>query len=706
MTTVHDPLLTPVKHRVTPAAARRLKDLGIETVGDALRYAPRRYYHWGKLTGLAGLSEGEDVTVLAQVASANLIRNRSGNGVRLVVIITDGMSRLTCTFFAKKEYALSRHRKLLQPGETFLFAGKVSAYQGDLQLVQPQFEEIESDSPEAIERKSGAPIPIYPAKGGTPSWKIRALINSILEGINWDAVPETVPEDVRNQHRLLPISRAFQLLHNPHDDTDWREAKRTLAWREALELQTALLLPRITGEHKSRALVDTTGLVSTVIDSLPFTLTRGQHDAWQAIAADMAREEPMQRLLQADVGAGKTVIALLAMLRAVENGGQAALLAPTEVLARQHFLSLQKLLGDEQLNVPLHLLTSSVSAGTRSEILSRLAAGEPGIAVGTHALIQDDVEIPRLDVLVVDEQHRFGVAQRDKLREGRDTTPHLLVMTATPIPRTIAMTVFGDLDTTAMTDMPPGRTPVATHVVSAANKAWVDRIWQRAKEEVDKGGRVYVVCSRIDDEDGSNLPSIESMQSYLQQIPDLAGVTVGIAHGNQKPEDNARALDAFARGEAPLLLATTVVEVGVDVPEATMMVVMGAEQFGLSQLHQLRGRVGRSDRASICLLVHMDAPSPVALERLQAMETFSDGFALAEADLRLRSEGDVLGRRQSGHASSLQFLSVRRDAAIITAARTAAMQILQGDPHLKDHPGLARAVQERAGEELMWLERN
>jgi RecG-like helicase len=703
---MHDPLATPVKHRVGAAAARKLGDLGIETVADALAFAPRRYYHWGKLTALSGLSEGDDVTVLAQIVSSSLVRNRSGNGVRLVVVITDGMARLTVTFFAKKEYALNRHRQLLQPGETFLFAGKVSEYKGAAQLLQPQFEEVEADSPEAVARQSGQPIPIYPAKAGMPSWKVKALIQSLLAEVPWDSVPEIVPKEVQVHEGLLSISDAYQLLHAPKDDTDWKNARRTLAWREALVLQAALLQPRALGKAHSRPLSSKGTLVDEVLDALPFTLTKGQSDAWAVISSDLDSDQPMQRLLQADVGAGKTVLALLTMLRAVENGGQAALLAPTEVLANQHLVSLLNLLGDKQAEIPVHLLTASISGGTKNEVLARLASGEACMVVGTHALIQDGVDIPKLDVLVVDEQHRFGVAQRERLREGRANVPHLLVMTATPIPRTIAMTVFGDLDVTAMTDMPPGRTPVQTFLVDESNKVWMERIWARAREEIDAGGRVYVVCPRIEHDPDSDLPSIESVSGRLEAEPALEGVSKVIAHGGLKPEENAKALAQFASGESPLLLATTVIEVGVDVPEATMMVILGAGQFGLSQLHQLRGRVGRADKPSVAMLVHSSKSSPVTMERLQAMKDFSDGFALAEVDLKLRREGDVLGRRQSGGASSLQFLSVRRDAAIITAARKVATEILESDPSLLQHASLKNAVEERTGQEIVWLERN
>lgn len=711
-----DPLAVPVKLRVKPAAARHLGSLGIDSVGDALSYAPRKYFHWGKLSPLAALQEGEDTTVLARVVSAHVVKNRSGSGVRLLVNITDGSATLTCTFFARNEYALSRHRRMLQPGETFLFAGKVSSYQGTLQLVQPQFEEIEADSPESVERRRGRPIPIYRAKASVPSWKVSALLHQIMGTVNWDQLEDVIPKEMQAAHSLLPLSRAYQLLHAPEDDVDWQKARRTLAWTEALTLQTALLQPRLLadslGKGRSkelRVVSEESSLTEALISALPFDLTGAQRAAWETIRAELAGNSPMQRLLQADVGAGKTVVALLAMLRAVEAGGQAVLLAPTEVLANQHFASLTKLLEPLGSPVPLHLLTGSQPVAAKNNTLQILSSGSPGIVVGTHALIQDGVDVPNLSLLVVDEQHRFGVSQREKLRENREDLPHLLVMTATPIPRTVAMTAFGDLDVTAMKELPAGRRPVDTFLVDESNRVWMDRLWERAQEEVNAGGRVYVVVPRISEDqesEGSRLPSVEAVAAQLREQPELQGTGVGVAHGQLPAEENAASLRNFASGETPILVSTTVVEVGVDVPEATMMVVLGAQRFGLSQLHQLRGRVGRSQRQSVCMLVHAGELSPVSAERLTVLADTTDGFELAEADLRLRQEGDVLGKDQSGGRSSLKFLSVQEDGGIIAAARAAAEKILAADPSLKNHGPLQAAVEHIRGEPVRWLTSN
>lgn len=745
---------TPLSLCLGKAATKKLTEAGLMTAGDLLYLAPRRYYTWGKLTNIGWLREGQEATALVQVLNANMVQNRSGRGVRFVVTVTDGQQNLSLTFFAKNQYMLSPHQRMLQPGATVLVSGKVGSYQGNIQMVQPEFEELEDSSPEAAARRAGRPIPIYRSISGLPSWKVGALIRTVLEGLDPNSVPEVLPGPVRDRYGLTTGLQALKWLHVPMQKVDWEIAKRTLAWEEALVLQTALLSGRLdaTGKRIRKAHSLTTGvgahgasdpqrtMTETLIDALPFSLTDSQQFAWAEISGSLNSEEPMQRLLQADVGAGKTVMALLAMVAAVDTGLQAAMLAPTEVLARQHYVSLQKMLAGANLDIPLHLLTGKRPGAERDAALSALAGGEPAIVVGTHALIQDGVEIPNLALLVVDEQHRFGVAQRDKLREGRDFTPHLLVMTATPIPRTIAMTVFGDLDVTLMKGMPPGRKPVQTHLINNHNKVWMERIWSRAREEVEGGGRVFVVCPRIDtklDEetetsedaeapkgsgaqtdglliddatvDGSvdsDVPAASVVIDDLRHMPELDGIRIGLAHGRRTPEENAQAFAEFASGDVPILVATTVIEVGVDVPEATLMVVLGAQRFGLSQLHQLRGRVGRSDAQSVCLLVSPPTDNKTTAQRLQAMAETTDGFALAEVDLRLRSEGDVLGQSQSGRFSGLRFLSIRSDAGVIASARAAAEEILEADPSLSNYHDLKVQVTRSIGDDVVWLERS
>lgn len=767
-------LTTPLALRLSKAVARRLGEAGFETVGDLLYYAPRKYYTWGTLTDIGSLNEGDAATVLTEIVSANLVYNRSGKGVRLVVEVTDYNASLTCTFFAKNAYMLAPHQRLLTPGATVLFSGKVGEYRGRKQLVQPAFEELEDTSAEAAARRAGRPIPIYRTVAGLPSWKIGALIRSLLDDLTAEDVPDVIPTNVAKGYALVSAFDALRYLHEPNVAVDWQTAQRTLAWSEALVLQTVLLSTRLgvdsETQRRSHPLLETpresagaadiseatadkhegtasnrgavTGEVSAsaLIKLLPFTLTEAQQDAWREIAADLGKNVPMQRLLQADVGAGKTVVALLAMVRAVSNGHQAALLAPTEVLARQHFSSIRAILDRAGIDIPVHLLTAKRAAAEKEAALLSLAQGENGIVIGTHALLSEGVDIPNLALLVVDEQHRFGVAQREVLREGREWTPHLLVMTATPIPRTIAMTVFGDLDVTWMYGLPPGRTPVKTYLVNQENTVWVERIWQRAREEVERGGRVYVVCPRIDADDtqqegggaepaplvafaqpamlvppaqpatpGSIADAMPAATIVYEQIAAMdvfQGISIELAHGRRKPQENATSFARFASGEAPVLVATTVIEVGVDVPEATMMVILGANRFGLSQLHQLRGRVGRSERESICMLVYPPTENALTQERLAAIAETTDGFVLAEADLRLRKEGDVLGQSQAGMVSGLKFLSVRRDAATITAARQVATALLKADPALTENKALRDAVRARTGDDLVWLERN
>ncbi len=713
---------TPLALRLPKAAARKLSDAGFETVGQLLSYAPTRYYHWGRLTNINSLVVGEHATILAEVVSSHVVQNQSRRGVRLIVGVTDGKSRLTCTFFAKNPYMLSHHRRVLKPGATVLISGKVSEYRGQIQMVQPEFEEIEEDSDEHAKRRAGRPIPIYRAIAGLPSWKISSLIQVVLdaERPRHSKDGSILPEPILARRALTDHWTALEQLHTPAEDAEWQQAKRTLAWEEALVLQTALLLRRRPAPGQPGSVstpLSEQALATKLEEGLPFQLTSGQKSAWESIRTDLEKTQPMQRLLQGDVGSGKTVVALLAMLQAAGSGKQSALLAPTEVLARQHWASLTKLLEQANVDVPVHLLTSKRAAAEKEQVLLSLASGEPAIVVGTHALLQEGVEIPELAMVVVDEQHRFGVAQREQLRTGRSDVPHLLVMTATPIPRTIAMTVFGDLDTAVIPELPAGRRPIQTFLVDERNTAWVDRVWERAREEVDGGGRVYVVCPRIDGDDDTEalladgnerrpLPAAEEIAEQLAGMDQFKGVQIGLAHGRRTPEQNARAFSEFQSGAAPVLVATTVIEVGVDVPEATMMVILDGTRFGLSQLHQLRGRVGRSDRDSVAMITHAGDIAPQSMERLKAIASTTDGFELAEIDLRLRKEGNVLGKAQSGRMSDLRFLSVRRDAAIISAARATAESILGEDPDLRRHQDLADLVNARSGEQLIWMERS
>ena len=705
----------PLSLRLPKKIAKALHNADIVTVGDLLMVAPRRYYHWGRLTPLSSLREGEDATILAEVVAAHLIANRSGAGVRLEVTLTDGVQYLSATFFAKNQFKLIPIERILSPGQSFLFAGKVGAYRGKLQLTHPSFEGVDGED---IERIASRPIPIYPATGKLTSWAIARAIGMVLDHLDDADVPEPLPAPVRERQRVDSYARCLRALHQPESDEDYQRARKDLAFAEAFVLQVGLAARR-RGARSIPALASPTeaSLVARVRASLPFDLTESQNEAVAQIGADLAGEVPMRRLLQGDVGSGKTVVALIAFMQVVAAGHQGALVAPTEVLAEQHVASLRALLaplGDDAPDV--RLLTGSTTAAVRREIAAAMASSEPLIVVGTHALFQDSVRFSDLALVVVDEQHRFGVEQRAALRGSRDDGlgVHELVMTATPIPRTIAMTVFGDLDDTRMVGMPAGRTPVATYLADAVNAAWVERTWARAGEEIAQGRRVYVVCPRIDasddvgdEEEGARpLASVAEVAAYLRAHPALEGVAIHELTSRTPAALKAQIMDDFAAGRAPLLVATIVIEVGVDVSDATLMVILDAQHFGLAQLHQLRGRVGRSSLPSLCIAMHRHELTESGSARLEAFAGTTDGFELAEADLRLRKEGDVLGADQSGTATHLRFLSVRRDEALIRAAKAEAEELVAQDPTLRGHSDLERALRTAWDGQLEWMQRS
>ena len=706
----------PLSLRLPKRTAKSLSSAGVLTVGDLLMVAPRRYYHWGRLTPLSSLREGEDVTILAEVVGTHLVANRSGSGVRLEVSLTDGVQFLSATFFAKSRFRLAPIETILSPGQSFLFAGKVGAFRGKLQLTHPSFEGVDGED---IERIATRPIPIYPSTGTLTSWAIARAIAMVLGHLDEADVPDVVPACVRERFQMDTYARSLRLLHQPETDEDYQQARRALAFTEAFILQAGLASQRL-GARSISAVASPEGapLLERLVHSLPFELTQSQNDATRQISADLAGEVPMRRLLQGDVGSGKTVVALIAFLQVSAAGHQCAFVAPTEVLAEQHTASLRALLAPLGPDAPdVRLLTGSTTPAERREIAAAMASSAPLIVVGTHSLFQDGVRFADLALVVVDEQHRFGVEQRAALRGGRQDGRgvHEMVMTATPIPRTIAMTVFGDLDETRMGGMPAGRAPIATYLADAANTAWVERTWERAAEEIAQGRRVYVVCPRIDasdeiadvEEEGARpLASVEEVAAYLRSHPALAGVAVHELTGRTPTALKGQIMEDFSAGRAPLLVATTVIEVGVDVPEATLMVILDAQQFGLAQLHQLRGRVGRSSLPSLCIALHRHELTDSGLARLQAFARTTDGFELAEADLRLRKEGDVLGAGQSGSATHLRFLSVRRDEAIIRASKSEAETLLAQDPTLSAHPDLARALREASDGQLEWMQRS
>ena len=753
------PLLDrPLDRILGTRTANQLAKQGARTAGDLLRLLPRRYDTWGELTDLRALADGEQATVQARVVRSSARRTRGGRPPAIMeATVTDGTTSMAVVMFGTAGLMKLRADQL-SPGTTALLSGKVGLHRGRKQLVGPRIQVLDELDEAEREALLARPLPIYPATEALPSWRVAKAVRTLLDQLDAADVPEPLPERVRTVHGLIDAFTAYRWVHEPQDTGQWREARRRLRHEEALVLQTALAQRRARHRATRTAVAwpapGPDSLRADLDAALPYELTAGQARVGEDIAHALESTVPMQVLLQGDVGSGKTLVALRAMTQVVGAGGQTALLAPTEVLAAQHRTSLEALLGPlgragmlggAERAIRVLLLTGSTPAGRRREILAALAAGEPAIVVGTHALLAETVQIPFLGLVVVDEQHRFGVAQRDALRErrgvtdpatGEERTAHLLVMTATPIPRTVAMTVFGDLDTAILDELPAGRGPVDTHLVPWDRVTWVEGIWRRAAREVASGGRVYVVCPRIDagdqeqgeddpdrpeafddlpeepdggvDREGPTRPpaAVAEWAQRLADEPSLTGTGIGTLTGRMTSAEKDAAMEAFASGAAPVLVATTVIEVGVDVPEATMMVILDADRFGLSQLHQLRGRVGRGDRSSVCVATTGVEVGSTAYHRLKAFAETADGFALAEADLELRSEGNVLGAAQSGRRSDLDLLRVTRDRRVIEAARGEAEEIVAADPRLTDHRALAAAIVERLDEESQaYLER-
>jgi ATP-dependent DNA helicase RecG len=713
------------------AAARAEQAFGMRTTGDLLHHYPRRYAQRGELTDLASLRDGEHVTVFAQVAKVSSRRMQHRRGKLLEVTVTDGSAQLKLAFFNKVEF----WERQLVPGRHGMFAGRVSVYNGKRQLAHPECKLLGADEADKAAEYAAELIPLYPASKDFSSWDIEKCVRVVLDTLG--EVDDPLPGTVRERHHLIGLADALAGIHRPADLAEAGRARTRLKWDEAFVLQSVLAQRQLAAAAlpaTARPLRDG-GLLTAFDVRLPFSLTAGQREAGGTIAADLAQAHPMHRLLQGEVGSGKTVIAVRAMLQVIDAGGQAALLAPTEVLAQQHYRSVSDLLGPlgqagrldgAEQATRVALLTGSQGPAARREALLDTASGAAGLVIGTHALLTEHVQFGDLGLVVIDEQHRFGVEQRDALREkapgGR---PHVLVMTATPIPRTVAMTVFGDLDVSTLTELPAGRAPIASHVVPAADKPhYLARAWQRIREEGAGGGQAYVVCPRIGDDqgpsasamDGSHAPAADAEASlFLDEDEDgqplrrpllavldlapglaegpLAGLRLRVLHGRLPAEEKDATMRAFAAGQVDVLVTTTVVEVGVDVPNATAMVIMDADRFGVSQLHQLRGRVGRGGKPGVCLLVTEAPEGSKARERLAAVAATMDGFALARLDLEQRREGDVLGAAQAGRKRSLKLLTLLTDEVLIGQARDEAASLVAADPELAGHPALAAAIE-------------
>ncbi|MBG0832339.1 ATP-dependent DNA helicase RecG [Planomonospora sp. ID67723] len=716
----------PLGRALDPKTARLLESvLDLRTVGDLLRHYPRRYAQRGELTDLDDLRVDDHVTVVGEVTRTMRKPMRNKGGTWLEVEVVDGRgSKIYLSFFGKASHIAETR---LRPGARGMFAGKVGAFgQGERrkwQLAHPEFEMVDESETEAGEF-AAALVPIYPAGKDVTPWAIRRALGVVLDTMG--TLDDPLPGDLRARHGLPGLSEALLAIHRPRDHGDVTRARKRLKFDEAFLLQAVLMQRRMAAEAwpaTPRPRCDD-GLLADFDGRLPFELTEGQRSVGEEIAADLARAHPMHRLLQGEVGAGKTVVALRAMLQVVDAGGQAVLLAPTEVLAQQHHRSISAMLGDLAAGgmfggTAVALLTGSLGAAARRTAMLDAASGAAGIVVGTHAVLQEKVQFADLGLVVVDEQHRFGVEQRDALREkaggGR---PHVLVMTATPIPRTVAMTVFGDLTVSTLSQLPSGRAPITTHVVPVAEKPhFLDRAWARLREEVGLGRQAYVVCPRIGDLEGDEGDlakgdddrrpplAVLDVAEMLSQGP-LRGLRTAVLHGKLPPEEKDAVMRAFAKGEVDVLVATTVIEVGVDVPNSSVMVIMDADRFGVSQLHQLRGRVGRGGLPGLCLLVSESPGGTPARERLDAVAATLDGFELSRVDLEQRREGDVLGVAQSGRRSSLKMLRLLRDEDVIQTAREEAETMLTADPDLAGHPVL-RAEIERllADERAEYLEK-
>ena len=698
------------------------RGFGFRTVGDLLSHHPRRYARRGELTALDQLPLGEPVTIVAQVLDVRERTMRARRGSILEVRIGDGQGILTLTFFNQGWRA-----KELLPGVRGIFAGKVGDYRGLRQLAHPDYELFDADH-EAVADVGDAsaqayakqPIPIYPATATIASWQLQKAVGVVLDTLG--PLDDPVPPAVRTELDLLPLHRALELVHRPERDADWKRGREALRFEEAFVLQAALLQQRArlrrTPAMPRRAAHD--GLLAAFDAALPFTRTGDQRRVGDEIERDLEEAVPMNRLVQGEVGSGKTLVALRAMLAVAESGGQSALLAPTEVLAAQHLRSIVRTLGpDLAARLRPVLVTGQRSAAERRRATLAVVSGQAQIVVGTHALLGDAVQFYDLGLVVVDEQHRFGVEQREALRGKGATPPHVLVLTATPIPRTVAMTVFGDLEVSTIAELPAGRQPIESFVVALADHpTWSGRVWERSAEEVAKGRQVFVVCPAIDDAHAEDAPgegpvpaegdepgaqdaprrapaSVTAVAAALREHPALAGRTVEVLHGRLGGDEKDDVMRRVAAGEVDVLVATTVIEVGVDVPNASTMVVLDADRFGVSQLHQLRGRVGRGGHPGLCLLVTHAEPGTTARERVDAVAATSDGFELAQVDLELRREGDVLGDRQSGGRSQLRLLRVATDGDVIETARQHAAELLADDPELEHAPALAAAIARR-----------
>jgi ATP-dependent DNA helicase RecG len=674
-------------HGVGSRQAQRLARLGVRNIRDLLYFFPRRYDDYSQLKPINRLEYGEEATIIAQIWDAGGRRTRSGKHL-FKATLSDGTDFIDATWF-NQPYLADR----IVPGRQIVVSGKVSEYLGRPSLTAPEWELLEKEL-----LHTARLVPIYPLTQGIGAKWLRHLVKRAAD--YWSKrLPDHIPAQVREDEGLLDLETAITQIHFPDSKTWLNRARHRLAFDELFVVQIGLLRQRHEWRSqpgKPLAIDDDT--LHAFVGSLPYALTAAQSKALNQIVRDLGSEQPMNRLLQGDVGSGKTVVAAAAMALTVAAGSQAALMAPTEILAEQHFRTICRLMEEKPgLHPTVRLLTGSVTGEEREEIYTGLADGSVAIVVGTHALIQEGVQFKDLTLAVIDEQHRFGVAQRGSLRqkgygESPATLPHLLVMTATPIPRSLELTLWGHLDVSVIDEMPPGRQPITTRLLLPTER---ERAYSFVAAQVEEGRQAFIICPLVEESAKVEAKAAVDEHKRLQSkiFPDLR---LGLLHGRMKGEEKEAIMGAFARGETDILVATSVVEVGIDVPNASVMLIEGADRFGLAQLHQFRGRVGRGEHPSFCLLVS-DSSSTEAQERLQAVEATGDGFELAQKDLEMRGPGEFLGTRQSGFPDLL--LANVTDLPLIEAAREAARRLFENDPELAhpDHRLLAQRVQDAFG---------
>ncbi len=679
---------------IGPKRAEILAKAGIFTVEDLVRHYPRRYLDRSKLVKIRDLRPKEKVTVAGEVLSCGTQRGRKS---RYIVMLGDGTGILHCVWFKGLPYI----SKVFRAGQMAAFSGTVTTYRG-LQLVHPEYDLL-SDRDEANPLHTGGIIPLYPSteglgRCGLDSRGFRRILAPLLH-IILPTISDPLPPALRDKNKLLPLTEALEQIHYPSDWKTLEKARKRLVYDELFLLQIGLNFERsqLNQEESGLRFTASAERVRTFIDGLPFSLTAAQKRALTQIHKDMQNGRPMNRMLQGDVGCGKTLVAVICMLLAVENGYQAALMAPTEILAEQHFITLSRLLAD--LKIRITLVTGGVSAAERQRIREDLKSGNTDLAIGTHALVQEGVEFSRLGCIIVDEQHRFGVMQRASLRLKGDQ-PHVLVMTATPIPRTLALTLYGDLDVSVIDELPAGRKPVRTAWRRESSR---DAIYQFIRDELVKKRQVYIVYPLVEESEKIDLADATAAYEDLSHTQ-FKDFTLALLHGRMKQQEKDEVMQRFARGEVDILVTTTVIEVGVDVPNATVMLVEHADRFGLTQLHQLRGRIGRGDVSSTCILLTEGHLGDAARTRMEIMSQTNDGFIIAEKDLELRGPGDILGVQQHGQLP-LKLANIVTDGPLIEQTRKDARGLLNSDPALQnaEHSMLRQLLADRNKKEGLSL---